>query len=266
MTDGSEVTGAGPAISVRLEPGSHRSPRDGVCIVELASILGGEPFSDRPRCVCRVIGSFLRGWNDRAGYAERQRLHPYAVRVVGTGGYRRSSRIRRDLCLRWAGADLDRGPLGRSLARLAMRIRIAWAVGVVPAVRLKEGAGAYAARVCFARGSDEAFALLDRLLEIGPPTAGTPPRASGQWAPAKLDGLAGPNRNGDGRQNGNGDGNGNGHRRDEAGIGAKTIVRERGNPRTAEPRSLGAPGSGSASGGGGDYPRDSRAPLTDAGS
>ena len=70
-------------VDVRLEPGSHRSPSDGVCIVELASMIGGEPFSDRPRCVCPVVASFLRGWNDRAGYADRQRLHPYAPRVVG---------------------------------------------------------------------------------------------------------------------------------------------------------------------------------------
>ena len=260
------MTGVGPATSVRLEPGSHRTPGDGVCIVELASILGGEPFSDRPRCVCRVIGSFLRGWNDRAGYAERQRLHPYASRVVGTGGYRRVSRIRRDLCLCWAGADLDRGPLGRSLARLAMRARIAWAVGVLPAIRLKEGAGAYAAQVCFARdGGDEAFALLDSLLEIGAPSpAKTQPGLPARWMPAKLDELDEPNRNGNGRRDANGNGNGNGRRRDEPGIRATIIARERGNPETAEPRSPGAPGSGSANGAGGDYPRDPRAGLTDA--
>jgi hypothetical protein len=48
-----------------------------------------------------------------------------------------------------------------------MRGRIAWAVGIFPAIWLKEGAGAYAARVSFERGSDEAFALLERLLEVG---------------------------------------------------------------------------------------------------
>src|SRR2546423_12142723 len=153
-----------------LEPGSHRSREDGVCIVELASIVGGGRFSDRPRCVCRVLAAFLRGWNDRAGYADRQRLQPYATRVVGTGGYRRISRIRRDICLSYAGADLNHGPIGRVVARLGMRGRIAWRVGLWPARRLRTGAGAYAARVCFVRGgADEAFALLDRMLEIGSP-------------------------------------------------------------------------------------------------
>lgn|SRR5215212_4679979 len=198
-----------PGSSVRLEPGSHRSPDDGVCIVELASIIGGEPFSDRPGCVCRVLGSFLRGWNDRAGYADRQRLRPYASRVVGTGGYPRVSRIRRDICLRWVGMDLDRGPLGRLGVQLRVRARIAWAVGIWSAMRLDEGAGAYAARVCFARGGiDEAFALLDRMLEVGAPRRSA---------------------------------NGNGHRRDELGIRATIVARERGSAKSPA-----APVSGSA--------------------
>ena len=82
--------------------------------MELASIIGGEPFSDSPRCVDRVVAAFLRAWNDRAGYADRQRLYPYASHVVGTGGYRRTSRIRRDLCLSWAGRTSTGAPSGGS--------------------------------------------------------------------------------------------------------------------------------------------------------
>jgi hypothetical protein len=218
-----------PGSAVRLEPGSHRTAYDGVCIVELASIIGGERFSDRPSCVCRVLAAFLRGWNDRASYADRQRLEPYAALVVGTGGYRRISRIRRDICLSWAGADLDRGPLRRVAARLRMRASIAWAVGLWPSIRLREGAGAYAARVCIARGgTDEAFALLDRLLGVGSsPTAGSS------------------------------NGNGNGHRGDQLAIRAGIVARERGNPEEA--RTPAARGSGSATAADGDRPRDSRA-------
>jgi hypothetical protein len=214
------------AETVRLEPGSHRSPNEGVCVVELASMIADEPFSDRPRCVDRVIGAFLRGWNDRAGYADRQRLYPYASQVVHTGGYRRISRIRRDRCLSWAGAKLDRGAVGRLAARLAMRARIAWSVGLWPAVRLKEGAGAYAARVCFGRGgSEEAFALLDELLAIGGPVPDQPSLPD-HWVPAELDRLVAPN--------GNGNGNGNGHRRNELGVRATIIARQRGNPAADE--------------------------------
>jgi hypothetical protein len=196
-------------------------------------MIGGERFSDSPHCVCRVIAAFLRGWNDRAGYADRQRLRPYASRVVGTGGYRRISRIRRDLCLSWAGARLDRGPIGRTAARLRMRARIAWTVGLWPALRLQAGAGSYAARVCFARGgSDEAFELLDHLLAVGSPAS---------VEPARL----------------NGNGNGNGH--DELGIRATIIARQRGNPEEVGPRSPAAPGSGSGNGAAEDSPRDRRA-------
>ncbi|HKH42666.1 MAG TPA: hypothetical protein VKA41_12525 [Solirubrobacterales bacterium] len=208
---------------VRLEPGRHRSPDDGVCVVELASIIGGERFSDRPDCVCPVIGAFLRSWNDAVGYADRQRLEPYASSVVGTGGYRRISRIRRDICLSHGGADLDRGPLRRAAARLRMRLRIAWVVGIFPSIWLKEGAGAYAARVCFERGgSAEAFMLLDRLLEVG--AASSP------------------------RSNGNGNGNGNGHR-DELAIRAAIIARERARSRAARE-------SGSPIGAAADRPRE----------
>jgi hypothetical protein len=201
--------GVGVHAPVRLEPGSHRNPEDGVCVVELASMIGGEKFTDRPDCVCPVIASFLRCWNDRAGYADRQRLAPYASRVVGTGGYRRISGIRRDVCLSYAGADLAHGRIRRAVARLRMRARIAWAVGVFPSIWLKEGAGAYAAHLGFARGgTEEAFALLDRLLEVGRPPRREP------------------------RLNGNGNGNGNGHR-DELALRATIIARERARSRAA---------------------------------
>lgn len=199
-------------------------------------MIGGERFTDRPGCVCPVIGSFLRSWNDGVGYADRQRLEPYASLVVGTGGYRRISRIRRDICLSYGGADLDRGPLRRALARLRMRARIAWTVGIFPSIWLREGAGAYAARVCFTRGAvGDAFALLDRLIAVGSSTS--PERPS---------------------SNGNGDGNGNGHRADLA-IRATIIARERARTRAARE-------SGSRNGAAGDRRRDRRAERQRAGS
>ena len=160
--------------SLRLEPGSHASPDQGVCIVELASILAREKFSDEPDCVCDVIGAFLRSWNDRASYVDRQRLRPYAARIVGTSGGRAVTRKRRDICLVWSGlAELDGGPLSRSLERLRARIRIGWRLGIRSALRLKRGAGEYAALVCFSRhGSEATFRLLDRLLAVGDEEAG----------------------------------------------------------------------------------------------
>ena len=159
--------------SVRLAPGSHSTPREGVCVVELASMLGGEEFSDRPRCVCPVIAAFLRSWNDRAAHADRQRLKPYAQLIVGSRGSRRLTRARREICLRWVGDEDDLGPVRRGLKRAWMRLRIGVYVGFASAARLDEGAGEYAARLAFSRGDREgAFGLLDALLATG--TKGTP--------------------------------------------------------------------------------------------
>lgn len=154
--------------SLRLAPGSHSSPREGICVVELSSLLAGERFSDHPRCVCRLVGAFMRAFNDRAAHADRQLLIPYAERAVGSRASRQVRHLRRDVCLVWAGASPDGGPIRRLLGRLAMRFRIWVVVGLKQAIRLDDGAGEYAARVVFARhGTRAAFALLDHLLELG---------------------------------------------------------------------------------------------------
>jgi hypothetical protein len=156
------------AKSIRLAPGSHASPREGACVVELASMLAGEEFSDRPRCVCPVIAAFLRTWNDLAAYADRQRLRPYAARLVGTRGSRRTTRARRDACLEWVVGAPPAGWVRRRWAMFRARARIAIYLGVGAAMKQDEGAGAYAARVAFSRGDQEgAFELLDRLLASG---------------------------------------------------------------------------------------------------
>lgn len=178
---------------IRLTPGKHSSPREGICVVELASVIAKERFSDRPRCVCPVIGAFLRGWNDRAPHAERQRVSPYAARIVGSRDIRRVTRERRDACLEWAGADLTRGTAHRLLSRIGMRVRIAVFCGVRAALRLNEGAGDYASRVASARGDTEsAFELLDTLLAVGGREPLDPP-------PVTADGNRDHPVNGEGR-------------------------------------------------------------------
>ncbi len=155
--------------SVRLAPGSHSSPREGICAVELASMLAGEKFSDRPRCVCRVVAGYLRSLNDRVAHADRRLLISYAERAVGSRAGPQLTHERRDVCLLWAGARLNGGRLSRFLDRLAMRARILVVIGLRQAIRLDEGAGEYAARVVFGRhGTAEALALLSRLLEPAP--------------------------------------------------------------------------------------------------
>ena len=178
-------------------------------MVELASVLAEEDFSDRPRCVCPVIGAFLRGWNDRAPHAQRQRLGPYAARIVGSRDIPQVTRIRRGVCLEWAGADLTGGAARRLLSRAGMRFRIAVFCGLGAAVRFSEGAGDYASRVVSARGdTDSAFELLETLLNVGehrPPDS--PPVSANASARGLLNGkgpsAVGPPNHRQGR-NGNG--------------------------------------------------------------
>ena len=53
--------------------------------MELAAYLSPtSPFTDRPACVSPVIGSFLRSWNDSLDDKTRQKLKPYARKVLNT--------------------------------------------------------------------------------------------------------------------------------------------------------------------------------------
>ncbi|HEY2159820.1 MAG TPA: hypothetical protein VGH24_00800 [Solirubrobacteraceae bacterium] len=70
--------------TISLTRGKHHSPRDGACVMELASMLAGEQFSDHPVSVCPVIGSLLRAHNDAIDDRRRQDLYRYAAEVVGS--------------------------------------------------------------------------------------------------------------------------------------------------------------------------------------
>jgi hypothetical protein len=72
--------------TAKLSRGKHASPRDGTCVMELASMLAGEPFGDQPRCVCPVVGAVLRSYNDVCDDGRRQDLYRLAAAAVGTSG------------------------------------------------------------------------------------------------------------------------------------------------------------------------------------
>jgi hypothetical protein len=97
--------------------------------MELASMLAGEPFTDKPRSVSPVIRGLLRVWNDRLDDQARQGLYRFAADVVGTCAGREIARHRVRVCLEAARLPL-RGPMGwfRTLvashagSRAAMRL------------------------------------------------------------------------------------------------------------------------------------------------
>jgi hypothetical protein len=143
--------------TARLTRGRHLSPDDGVCVMELASMLSGEPFSDQPRSVCPVIGSFLRTYNDLIDDDRRQDLYAYATRVVGTRSSRPVERRRAALALRWRDAPTREAVFARSTWRFG-RSRDLWAA---------RQAGKAAARSVMPDAHRCALAFVDRMLAVG---------------------------------------------------------------------------------------------------
>jgi hypothetical protein len=90
--------------TLRLDRGAHRTPGGGACAVELASLLAGEPFGDRPASVSPVLAAFVRGYNDALDDARRQDLLPVAAALVGTVGDTAIDDERRALCDAWSRA------------------------------------------------------------------------------------------------------------------------------------------------------------------
>lgn len=86
-----------------LKKGSHASFEYGVCAMELASWLAGEPWSYKPECVCPVIDSFMVGWNDRIRDDERRTrlLLPLIPKVIGTRAGAEIECARAMLCADW---------------------------------------------------------------------------------------------------------------------------------------------------------------------
>ncbi len=95
--------------TVRLSRGKHSSPSQGVCVMELASMLAGEPFSDRPACVDPIIGGLLRAYNDTVDGERRQDLYAVASLVVGTASTPDIERARAARCLAFATSHERRG-------------------------------------------------------------------------------------------------------------------------------------------------------------
>ena len=87
--------------TIRLSKGKHTSKEHGACVMELASMLADEPFSDHPASVCPVIGSLLRAYNDSIDDRRRQDLYAYAARVVDSRGSAELERLRTDHVSAW---------------------------------------------------------------------------------------------------------------------------------------------------------------------
>jgi hypothetical protein len=181
--------------TVRLSPGRHASPEEGACVVELASLVAGEPFSDRPRSVSPVLAAFLRCYNDLAS-ERRQDLVRVAAEIVGTRVGERVERTRLRLCMstfdELAGGDdlrrIERWVWRRVLAHVRRRV----SRGHITASALEEFA--YALALMLRRrgvvGHGRAMQLVDDLVALGrtpaPPAPVTPARRERDLSEALL--------------------------------------------------------------------------------
>lgn len=89
--------------TIKLSKGKHSSPAQGACVMELASMLAGEPFTDHPACACPVIASLLRSYNDFIDDRRRQSLYAYASLVVGSRGSSAVQNARAERLREWVG-------------------------------------------------------------------------------------------------------------------------------------------------------------------
>ena len=70
-----------------LSRGKHRSPRQGACFMEMASVLANETWSDRPRCTHPLLSQLARLVNDHTSDAGRAELVVHIPEVIGVHGH-----------------------------------------------------------------------------------------------------------------------------------------------------------------------------------
>jgi hypothetical protein len=108
--------------TIRLSRGNHKSPQEGACVMELASMLAGEPFSDHPTTACPVIASLLRTYNDVLDDEPRQALYGYAAKAVGSRGSCKVEHDRLNRLIAWTeGLEAHGRTRSRSMASAWLR-------------------------------------------------------------------------------------------------------------------------------------------------
>jgi hypothetical protein len=90
-------------FGIDLKKGAHGSREAGVCAMEAAAWLAGEPHSDKPQCACPVLAAFVIAWNDALPTDEdRNRiLKPFIPRLVGSRSTPAVEERRSYLALDW---------------------------------------------------------------------------------------------------------------------------------------------------------------------
>ena len=85
--------------TLTLKSGGHSDFESGACLLEAASYMAGEPWSDHPKCVSAVLGRMGRSLNDRLGSDDRQKLKVFLPSLLHTAD------DGQDDARRWMAAD-----------------------------------------------------------------------------------------------------------------------------------------------------------------
>jgi hypothetical protein len=145
--------------TTRLGPGRHEGPGAVVCVMELASMLAGERFSDRPASVCPIIGALLRAHNDALDDERRGDLYRYAAEAVGTRGDFMLQLRRAATALAWARDRYSaRSHRWRGLRGMPLQPAPDWGPDQIARYVIRSLGGDM-------EGHTQLMALLDRLIE-----------------------------------------------------------------------------------------------------
>lgn len=72
---------------VRLGTGSHSTPRDGMCFMEMVAWFANEEHTDQPACACPILGGYGMRLNDAMpGDLRDELLKPLIPMIAGTAG------------------------------------------------------------------------------------------------------------------------------------------------------------------------------------
>ena len=187
---------------IELVSGSIGDPDEGrMCLMSLVAFLAGEPHSDAPGCASPLIQTFAVVINDHMPHGARQRLKPFAPRIIGTSdGF---DRVRAEILRHALAEGILAKALGQCLTEPAppqgrlSRLRRLWrwlrkdeqgrllALSGDDGVDLARGAARLIARSARRapcaheqeRHWDAAIGLLDRLCDVGAPQRGPGIRA-----------------------------------------------------------------------------------------
>ena len=71
---------------ITLKLGIHADREDGMCAMEAAAYLAGEPHTDHPVCACPAITTFVINWNDSLpdDAARNRWIKPLVPLLVGS--------------------------------------------------------------------------------------------------------------------------------------------------------------------------------------